>query len=184
MSDVGQVLQTAADEAYVPRIKSVELINASFKLLAAEYHERTDEQTKEVSRSYVATIQTAEMAEPEEAWLNGVIVLAQIRALLDNGMLPANVKLIRDAAIKGSPYKLVPEGASTVVSNSPAVKGKSAQEMAGVMFAAYITSVDDATAMKLLESCGLEALYSNEGKVIPPEMTTQQAAQLIGKLRA
>ena len=72
-------------------IKQAELTNLTFTIKTVSYHEFTD-QKGNPGASYVGIIRIDGQDEDVEAWLGGVRVMAQIKAIIDRKAFPIRVK--------------------------------------------------------------------------------------------
>ena len=103
MTDLSDGLEKIAEEASDSNARrQSELVNLSFTLRGARLVKYVYE--GEERQAYVATV-VMDGAE-EEAYLRGAICMKQIKWLIENGKLPAAVKLVRDSDRFGSPYVL------------------------------------------------------------------------------
>lgn len=140
--DINLELERIAEEAYGEILKQAEMINVTFTLQDAEVVTFEDEQTGEPRHSYKATIQIDD-EPPVLCWLGGRIVFRQVEWLLANGKLPLIVKLIRDAALKGQPYKL-----QTVAAAPKATRPKGDQTVE--LLAAALAAVGEVAVFEAL----------------------------------
>ena len=103
MTDLSDGLEKIAEEASDSNARrQSELVNLSFTLRDARLVKYVYE--GEERHAYVGTV-VIDGGE-EEAYLRGAICMKQIKWLIENGKLPAAVKLVRDSDRFGSPYDL------------------------------------------------------------------------------
>ena len=103
MTDLSEGLEKIAEEASDSNARrQSELVNLSFTLRDARLVKYVYE--GEERQAYVGTVVIDETEE--EAYLRGAICMKQIKWLIENGKLPATLKLVRDADRFGSPYVL------------------------------------------------------------------------------
>jgi len=103
MTDLSDGLEKIAEEGSDSNARrQSELVNLSFTLRDARIVKYVYE--GEERQAYVGTV-VIDGAE-EEAYLRGAICMRQIKWLIENGKLPAALKLVRDSDRFGSPYVL------------------------------------------------------------------------------
>ncbi len=106
MSDLNDTLQGIANDAWnhSDTGKQVDLVNLDFIFLDVETVEWEDQETKETKDGRVGTIDKGE--GPERYWLDGALVRPQVDYMVEQGLLPHRMRLIRDGERRGSPYIL------------------------------------------------------------------------------
>jgi hypothetical protein len=103
MTDLSDGLEKIAEEALDSNARrQSDLVNLSFTLRDARLVKYVYE--GEERQAYVGTV-VIDGAE-EEAYLRGAICMKQVKWLIENGKLPAALKLVRDSDRFGSPYVL------------------------------------------------------------------------------
>jgi len=103
MTDLSDGLDKIAEEAADSNARrQSELVSLSFTLRDARLVKYVYE--GEERQAYVGTVMID--GAQEEAYLRGAICMKQIKWLIENGKLPAALKLVRDSDRFGSPYVL------------------------------------------------------------------------------
>ena len=99
MVKLDDFLSDAAKLPETETLKTDAILGKTFSILDARSIET------QFGTSWVGTIDLD--GTVVEAWLNGAVVGRQLAALTEAGNLPVTVKLIRDEAAYGTPFKLV-----------------------------------------------------------------------------
>ena len=100
MSDnLDDFLSAAAKLPETETLKTDAIVGKTFSILDARSVET------QFGTSWVGTIDLD--GTVVEAWLNGAVVGRQLTSLLETGLLPVTVKMIRDEEEYGNPFKLV-----------------------------------------------------------------------------
>ena len=99
---MAEELDRIANEAGGQARKEAELVNLTFTITAARMH--TYDWQGEERKSFIATCETEE--GPDDFYIGGAKSFRQLKWLVENDLLPVQVKMVRDVSKEGSPYIL------------------------------------------------------------------------------